>query len=590
MATLILDSAVKGALILVLAGAAAALLRRASAAARHLAWALAVVGLCLLPGLAVIVPHWRAPVLPLAAPSAADPSPVRDPARLTPFKAEIDPERIALGREECRPARATENARELNPEVTITRNGMSGILLLWSAGVLIVGTRLLFSLVAVARRSDPAASITDGSWGLLLTEITRRYGIHRPVSLRVTSGSTIPSTWGLRRPVVLLPVEALDWPQERLRAVLMHELAHVARGDFLVQTLARLACALHWFNPLAWLADRRLRVECEQASDDLVLEAGMKPTDYATHLVEVLVAAQRGNEPPVGALAMARQNGFEDRVRMILDSKRPRGRPGPRRRALVAMVASTLVLPLALVRLDARAHDAPKLERLPSGMTIEVVAISTHPSGPATWWSPDGTPLAQAPCDPVAETVDLPGGDLKEVVARIAGLPEGSELSWHPTECESQGTSTPRKEGTPVPGLKRAVAHFSKGPATCELHFDIAVGPWSTEQVFDGKRSAGISKGDRSFFLGKARETHHGTALALAHNITDRAIRLVAIDAEGHERHPTSSAQGGAGHLNGLDVEFDLPPAQIRELRLQSRPVGRFEIKNVALRPRKAGP
>jgi hypothetical protein len=99
----------------------------------------------------------------------------------------------------------------------------------------------------------------------------------------------------------------------------------------------------------------------------------------------------------------------------------------------------------------------------------------------------------------------------------------------------------------------------------------------------------GITQGERAFFFGKARQTRQGTTLALAHNIADRVVRVVAIDEQGREHHPISDDQGGAGHFSGLDVEFDLPPAQIREFRLQSRQVGRFEIKNVALRPRQAG-
>jgi hypothetical protein len=142
----------------------------------------------------------------------------------------------------------------------------------------------------------------------------------------------------------------------------------------------------------------------------------------------------------------------------------------------------------------------------------------------------------------------------------------------------------------PLPGLEASLAHFPEGLAACDLHFDIAMGPWTTERVFDGKRSTGFSTGERAFFFGKARETRQGTALVLAHNITDRVVRVVAIDEKGREHQPTSDGQGSAGHLSGIDVEFDLPPSTIREFQLQSRQVGRFEIKNVALRPRKAGP
>jgi beta-lactamase regulating signal transducer with metallopeptidase domain len=580
MAPLLLDSAIKGVLILALGGAAAVLLRRASAAARHLAWAIALGGLCLLPALAVIGPRWRAPVLPLAARPAIEPSRTTHPLQLDPFKAQIDPARLALDRGAGkRPAAVSEDA-----------GGPSGIVLLWAGGVLIAATQLLFSLIAVGLRSRGAPPVSDGAWTALVAEIAGQYGIRRPVSLRVASGRAIPATWGFWRPLVLLPVEALEWPRDRLRAVLLHELAHVARRDFVTQTLARLARALHWFNPLAWLAEGRLRAECEQASDDLVLAAGLAPVDYATHLVAVLQAAQQGSAAPAGALAMARPCGFEHRVRAILDGNRPRSPLTPRRLLLMTLIGAGVLLPLALVRLEARAHDAPKLERLPAGMTIEVVAISTHPSGPATWWAPDGTPLAKAPCDPVDEPLELPGRDWKEIVARIRGLPEGAAVTWHPTQCQSHGTAAPKQDGRAAPELQRVVAQFYGDLAACDLHFDIAVGPWNTERVFDGKRSVGIGGHDRSFFFGKARETRQGTAITLAHNILDRYVRVIAIDQEGREHQPTSSGQGTAGPLTGLDVEFDLPPGQIREFRLQSRSVGRFEIKNVALRPRKAGP
>jgi hypothetical protein len=139
-----------------------------------------------------------------------------------------------------------------------------------------------------------------------------------------------------------------------------------------------------------------------------------------------------------------------------------------------------------------------------------------------------------------------------------------------------------------VPELQRVVAEFPRGLATCVVHFDLAVGPWVTEQV--AEKSIGIERGDRAFFFGKPREIRQGTAIAVAHNITDRDVRVVAVDRDGREHSPRSTSSGGATHLKMLDVEFDLAPGQIREYQLQSRPVGRFEIKNVALQPRKGGP
>jgi hypothetical protein len=272
---------------------------------------------------------------------------------------------------------------------------------------------------------------------------------------------------------------------------------------------------------------------------------------------------------------------------LFRDGERSRCRLSSRRITLMGLAAACILLPLGFVRLEARAHDAPRLERLPQGMTVEVVGVSTHPSGPATWWGPDGAPLAQAPCDPAAEAVDSTGREVREIVARIKGVPENAALNWHPTECRSRGTPAPQKDGMSVPELQRVVAEFPPGLATCVVHFDLAVGPWVTEQV--AERSIGIERDDRAFFFGRPRETRQGTAIAVAHNIPDRDVRVVAVGIDGREHGPRSTSNGGAKHLKMLDVEFDLPPGEIREYRLQSRPVGRYEIGNVVLQPRKAG-
>ena len=126
-------------------------------------------------------------------------------------------------------------------------------------------------------------------------------------------------TWGLANPVILLPADSTNWPIERLRAVLLHELAHVQRFDCLTQIIGQIARAVHWSNPLAWLAVRGLRREQEQACDDRVLQSGLPPTDYAAHLLAVASQKHRLFAPAVG-LAMARTSRIERRLASILDT------------------------------------------------------------------------------------------------------------------------------------------------------------------------------------------------------------------------------------------------------------------------------
>ena len=109
-----------------------------------------------------------------------------------------------------------------------------------------------------------------------MQEARDRLRLRRPVRLLQSADNPMPLTWGWWRPVVLLPADAANWPSERRRIVLLHELAHAKRWDCLTQTVARMVCALYWINPLVWLAAQRMCVERERACDDLVLNSGCR--------------------------------------------------------------------------------------------------------------------------------------------------------------------------------------------------------------------------------------------------------------------------------------------------------------------------
>src|SRR5438874_11684073 len=132
---------------------------------------------------------------------------------------------------------------------------------------------------------------------------------------------------------MLLPAEAGQWSAERRRIVLLHELAHVKRWDCLTQMITRIVCAFYWFNPLVWVAVRRMCIERERACDDLVLNSGCKASEYASHLVAIAGKFRRA--PQVAAIAVARPSGLERRIRAILDGRRNRDR--------IAKIASVFI-------------------------------------------------------------------------------------------------------------------------------------------------------------------------------------------------------------------------------------------------------
>ena len=129
------------------------------------------------------------------------------------------------------------------------------------------------------------------------------------------------ATWGWRRPVVMLPASASEWSAERMRVVLLHELAHARRGDWILQMAAEALRCVWWFNPLAWMVCARLRRESEHAADDLVLAQGVPAAICATHLVELAREVRKHRRTWLPAPAMAGSSNLEWRVSTMLNPR-----------------------------------------------------------------------------------------------------------------------------------------------------------------------------------------------------------------------------------------------------------------------------
>ncbi len=360
----LLDGAVKGTILLLVAGVIALALRRRSAAARHLVWSLAVVGLLALPLLSALLPGlmlpapWteedepalvkRSPLVPNGVAELPRPS-VQPVAPLPPIAVE--------------PPGETPAEQPLVEEpVTSTSSPASvwtWLVGAWAAGAILVVLPLVAGLLSLCRLRMHCRTVTSGPIRTLIDELAGDMGLRRPLLLLQTDGRRMPMTWGLVRPVVLLPEEATTWAPQRLRVVLLHELAHVCRGDCLTQLLAHVARALYWFNPLAWLAVARLKVEQERACDDRVLEHGVPAVDYAEHLLAVTSGFRAAPFLAPVTLAMSQARRIERRLRAILDEDRDRSTPGRCGFILAAFAALLLLLPLAALGLQARAVALP---------------------------------------------------------------------------------------------------------------------------------------------------------------------------------------------------------------------------------------
>ena len=302
--------AIKSSAVLGLAWMVTALLQKRSAAARHLVWIAAAGAVLILPLLSMVMPVLSVPAETRLATVA--------------FHATAVAARDVV--------RSSEPIHRGSGAVQTYRTIPNWPGLVWLAGTLVLLVRMLLGYAAMWRMRR-AARVFDGASG-------------SPVKVIETTASAMPMTFGILRPVILVPAGARQWNEERLRVVLSHELAHVRRGDAASHMLVWAAVALYWWNPLVWLAWRRVRRESECAADDLVLNDGVQPSQYAGHLLEIA----RSMGAPWTAVAMARGSQLEGRLRAILDSSVNRASPGRAVMLTAAMLAVAVVAPLAALK------------------------------------------------------------------------------------------------------------------------------------------------------------------------------------------------------------------------------------------------
>ena len=328
-----------------------AIRRRGSAAARHLVWTLALASLVLLPLATAVLPHWA---LVVRSPSLA--------TAVLPPAATVDvPAVIARGE---RPAVASPSPAPTRTDVAQTPFTPAAPAISWTAiaaaiyivvsGLLVV--RLIVERWRVRRFASRAAAVTDEAWLALLARCANNLGIAHPVRLLRSVEPGVPAALGTVRPAIVIPAIAETWTDDRRRAVLLHELAHVARWDCFTQGLAAIVCAVYWFHPAAWWIARRLRVERELACDDCAIAAGTEPREYAGHLLEIAYAFGRHRAPAL-AVSMARRSQIEGRLLAALDAARNRTIPAVRVRIAAAIGAAVLLLLIAAARPTAVAAE-----------------------------------------------------------------------------------------------------------------------------------------------------------------------------------------------------------------------------------------
>ena len=324
-------------------------LRRRPAAERHMLWVIAMGSAALMPLLTLALPSWQ-------------------PALAAKISGGF-PEVFGVTRIPEAHGQTSIHALGIEPGFSIVSVALPAI---WIAGSFVAALALLLGCVRLRRFGSQARPLSDSTWTDIAAEVSSALVLKRRIHLIQSECRTMPITWGVLRPRVLMPGCASEWPDDRKRIVLAHEFTHVRRGDWLFQILAEIACVIYWFHPFFWIARNRLDFESERACDDAVLNLGIDGQDYATHLLEIARVLRKQGPAWLPALAMAKPFSLEARLVAILNSTVNRRRPRVRTIAIAIALTIGLVLPFAALRAPLAASDSAVI--LP-----EVIEYTTPP-------------------------------------------------------------------------------------------------------------------------------------------------------------------------------------------------------------------
>lgn len=237
----------------------------------------------------------------------------------------------------------------------------------WFALVYLIGLSLMISRLGLAiaqsrRLRRSAETVREAAWTRTLAELRRRFQLRTSPALKWSREVAAPVVFGLIKPVILLPISlSLQLSRQQAEIVLAHELAHLRRLDPWVVVLQRLVETLFFFHPAVWWVSRQLERAREEACDDLVVEKGADPADYA----ETLVRCSELRLAEASGLQLAATGGpLRSRILRLLGSNSASGvRPGRAGWLVVGLIAAGVAIASVFSAAEDEREDGLTLTR-----------------------------------------------------------------------------------------------------------------------------------------------------------------------------------------------------------------------------------
>ena len=433
--------ALKSVLVAALTLGLLALMKHRSAAERSWVAHIGLLALVIMAFAPLVLPSWTVEAPSLLGQSASVEAP------LTTAASDSAPAAATAKSTVIPMPRAQVTAAAPLPKISAAA-AASAIYAVPAAILLFITFLALGRLITLRARADV---LVDGHWLSALARAQRRMGFKHGTALLTSNELASPISWGLMRPVILLNSRAVEAAGEA-EAIIAHELAHVARMDWVKLLLARIATALFWFNPLVWMLAREAHQLREEAADDAVLAADIADTDYAQLLVGVarhecpgLLLGAHGVAPSKSSLAR--------RVARVLDGKSVRG-PVARSFAVGVFAGAVLVAaPLAALTLTpagatlVKSQPRATVAGTSAAAEMEAAAVPTDlPSIIASGVSTSVATAASAIAPMTAKAPDVPVVAMATNGAKVvtnngvtvATAPSGATVTVYPPDANGK--------------------------------------------------------------------------------------------------------------------------------------------------------
>ncbi|WP_183578967.1 M56 family metallopeptidase [Mucilaginibacter sp. X5P1] len=266
---------------------------------------------------------------------------------------------------------------------------------LYMIGLMLHCFKLLGGLVNINQIRKQKNLSADNEWSAKTNLLVKNLGIVRKVSLYFSEHIQIPLTIGHFKPIVIFPLALINnLDTDQVEAILLHELAHVKRHDYLLNILQCIMDTILCFNPFSWLISKNIRQEREYCCDDMVVDAEYNNFTYSKAL---FIIAQQNKQNYALAMASANTNKYPllNRIKRLNTMKTNDSLPKFHLLVIVAVAAIGALLTWGIPQYSVAKTTSHKMTKTPvchlsapAAPAPPAVVVEVQPSAPAPPPSP----------------------------------------------------------------------------------------------------------------------------------------------------------------------------------------------------------